>query len=195
MYKLIILLAFILFCNLNTKAEDIKDFFNVPKLNFDNQNYNLAWSANPTSSYYKQEYLRDSEKVESYQQMILLEDFNTDFSVEFMVKMKAEELEERKTYDKICNYQIIENPTNGEFMLDFVLSLQTDEKAIVEWNIYRYVKRQDTSGKAHIVLYAFSKRAYNDDIVPFIKDLKDSRYNFINKVGTLEIPILNIKGK
>ncbi len=119
----------------------VKDYFNVPgPLQFNKEAYRLSWSTHPNATYYKQEYLPAGQTSEKYTAMILLEVATGDFALADLVKSKTAELDQRKKTDLTTNYAVIQNPTTGEYLLDFVISQGTGAASIVEWNVYRYVK-------------------------------------------------------
>jgi len=66
---------------------------------------------------------------------------------------------------------------------------------VEEFNIYRY-KQIDLGDKGKALLvYAYSKRAYGNDITPFLKNLKPDRINLLNIMSASEIPTITIVDK
>ncbi|PVY41879.1 hypothetical protein [Pontibacter virosus] len=170
------------------------DYLNIPgPINFNETAFNLAWSSNPTPTYFKQEYIPAGEVVERYSQMILVEAVYGDLTVEDAVRAQVNVIQQRKKTDEVAQYQIIENPNTGEIILDFLMSAGTKKKLdVVEWNAYRYKGFQDEKGRKGILLFALSRRGYNDNITPFLKGLKDERINFINLLGAYEMPVVRV---
>ncbi len=174
-------------------AQKTNDYLSVSEINLDNSIYKLSWSSHPNDSYYKQEYLENKEKPESYTSMVMLEVLVADMTVEEALSIKVNELKERQHTDQICNYQIIKNPTTGEYMIDFLMSSGNGNALdIVEWDVYHYTKSLDSNGNSMIVLFAWSKRAYGDDVVPFLKGLDDYRMGWINLIGNFSIPLISL---
>ena len=185
----ILTLSFALTSIAQGKAADLKNYFSVSEVSFSNTIYKLAWSAHPKDIYYKQEYLTEGEKSESFKTMIMIEAIILDVPIENVVKLKESELQERKKTDQVCNYQITTNSQTGEYMIDLLIS----SGDIVEWNAYRYKKIMDSKGKSAILLFALSKRAYGDDYKVFLTGLKTNRIDAINLVWNYNLPTINFK--
>jgi hypothetical protein len=167
----------------------VKDYLSVPgPLAFNKGSYSLSWSSHPSATYYKQEYLPAGQTSDKYTSMILLEVATGDFTLADLVKSKTAELDQRKKTDQTTNYSVIQNPTTGEYMLDFVISQGTGAVGIVEWNVYRYVKLKDKAGAKGVQLISYSKRAYGDAGTAFLKQLKTTRPTDINAMATYKVP-------
>lgn len=165
-------------------------------LEFNKTNFKLAWTDKPNDSYYIQEYLPDGEKLESFNQMLTLHLFDTDIKTKDAVEQKLKELTERKKTDAVCNYQVTESPDGKEFIVDFLLGESKDNKmTIVEFNVYHYKQIEITKKKKAIVVFAYSKRSYGDDITSFLKTLKDDRTNYLNQMISADIPNVTIENK
>jgi hypothetical protein len=48
-----------------------------------------------------------------------------------------------------------------------------DKLDIVEWNAYRYKPYTDKAGHKGVLLFGISHRAYIEEIIPFLKSLKE----------------------
>jgi hypothetical protein len=163
---------------------------------FDKTNFNLVWSDKPSEIYYIQEYLPDGEKLESFSQMMTIHLFETDLKTSDAVEQKVKELTERKKTDPICNYQVTKSPDGKEFIVDFLLGESKDNKmTIVEFNIYRYKQIETSKNKEGIIVYAFSKRSYGEDISSFFKTLKVDRDNYLNQMISTDIPTVKLNRK
>ncbi|MBL7847674.1 MAG: hypothetical protein JNL40_09420 [Cyclobacteriaceae bacterium] len=164
-------------------------------LTFDKTHFKLAWTAKPNEKYYIQEYLPDGETVEAFHQMLTLHLFDTEVPVEDAVKVKVKELTQRKQTDPICNYSITESPDQKEFIVDFLLGASKgDHMTIVEFNIYRYRQIDSGAGRKALLIFAYSNRAYEDEITPFLSALGDRRMKFLNQVIEAEMPSVRIEG-
>ena len=170
----------------------VKDYFSVPgPLQFGDDRYLLSWSAHPAPNYFKQEYLPAGEKSNSFNKMLLLEVVTGDVSLPGIVKAKISELQDRKKTDPLSNYQVIQNPATGEYILDFILSQSAgNTTAIAEWNAYRYTY---LPGKKGILLVAFCRRSYGDAIPAFLRLLKTERSKSISALSAFSIPAVTIK--
>lgn len=165
-------------------------------LEFNNINFKLAWTDKPNDIYYIQEYLPDGEKPERFNQMLTIHLFDTEIKIKDAVGQKIKELTERKKTDAVCNYQVIESPDGNEFIVDFLLGESKDDQmTIVEFNVYRYKQIEISKKRKAIIVYAYSKRSYGDDITNFFKTLKDDRTNYLNQMISADIPIVKIESK
>lgn len=165
-------------------------------LEFNKTNFNLAWTDHPNNNYYIQEYLPIGEKTDHFNQMLTIHLFDTDINVEEAVAQKVKELNIRKEKDAICNFQITESPDGKEFIVDFLLGESKENKmTIVEFNVYHYKQIEISKNKKALVVYAYSKRSYGDDITNFFKTLKDDRKICLNQMISSDIPTLSIKTK
>ncbi|MBV9016319.1 MAG: hypothetical protein JO213_16100 [Alphaproteobacteria bacterium] len=160
------------------RSDDAVDRLSVPgPLSFDAKTYRLSWSSHPTANYYKQEYLPAGETSEHYQSMLLLDAIAQGATVEAVVSALVDRLRLRKSTDPIVNFAIFKSPTNGEVIVDFVLSDYTYNKAgsLVEWNAYRYAALKDQGGHSGVLMFGLSRRAYGDDATEFLRRLKAVR--------------------
>ena len=156
--------------------------------------YDLSWADKPNDNYYIQEYLPKGEKTESFRHMLTIHLFTLNVTVEDAVNQKVKELEERKKTDITCNYQVSKSPDGKEFLVDFLLSeSKNDEMTIIEFNIYRYKQVVLSNNKKAILVYAYTKRAYGDDITPFLKNLKPERTEMLNKMAVVGMPEVKLK--
>lgn len=168
---------------------DIIDYLSVGKqLNFNGSKYDLKWSSHPSENYYKQEYLKQGEELGSYHNMILVEAIEGNLKVKDALKTKASELETRKKWDFVANYQVYENKNKPkEGIIDFVVS---DTMTTYEWNLYRYQMQNGA-----MVLFAYSYRdSLNDDndLKKFFGHIKGKREDMINKLQSYSIPEVKI---
>ena len=165
-------------------------------LEFNQTNFKLVWTDHPNDNYYIQEYLPDGEKVESFNQMLTIHLFDTDIETKDAVGQKVKELTERKKTDAVCNYQVTESPDGKEFIVDFLLGeSKNDKMTIVEFNVYRYKQIEISKKKKAIIVYAYSKRSYGDEITNFFKTLKADRTNYLNQMISADIPSVTIENK
>lgn len=175
--------------------QDVKNYYNIPEiLTFDNIQYKLVASYHPDDTYYKQEYIPAGESADHFNKMIFIDFAITDAAPRAMLDLKAKEMQDRKKNDPVVNYEIMENSAKGEYMLDFILSDTKDGKlTVVERNVYRYKNYSDKTGHKGVLLFAISQRGYDKDITAFFKNLKNTRVDDINKVGSYNIPDIEIK--
>jgi len=167
------------------------DRIGVPgPLSFAGTPYSLAWSAQPSANYYKQEYLPAGESLERYERMLLVEllDGNTD--VAGAVGAQVRTISARKGSDPLANVAIIENRQRGEVIVDFLIGGRDAQGGeIAEWNAYRYVPFKSANGREGVLLFAISHRAYGDEAVrAFLIRLKTFRPGEIQRLAGQKLP-------
>jgi len=190
-----ILLATILF-TANSFAQKAKEYLDVPgPIVFEKASYQLDWSSHPTNNFYKQEYLVKGDISGKYKTMVLMDVLLTDRSVKEIAGDKIAELKKIKETNPVVNYEIMDNPASGEYMLDFLLTANTvDGKniSIVERNVYRYKTFTDKTGKKGILLFGVSTRGYGNGIDNFFASLKTNKKSLVDAVAKYNIPAITI---
>ena len=196
MKKHIFLLTVVL-SSFTTTPNDKVDRIGVPgPLTFNETTFDLSWTDKPSDTYYVQEYLPKGENSENFTQMVTLHVFETDINLKDAVRQKMKELEIRKKTDPTCNYLVTESKDGKEYMVDFLLGeSKNDKMTIIEFNIYHYQKIDLGDNKKGILTYAYSKRAYGDDITPFLKNLGNVRPKLLKEMITLEKPTIKLADK
>jgi hypothetical protein len=157
---------------------------------FEGQDYALAWSAQPSTGYFKQEYVPEGQVVETYEQMFLVEAVTGPISPRDAAASQVRTLEARRGADPVRNYQLMQNETSGEVLLDFLISDLKADPVVVEWNAYRYVSLPSGEG---VALFAISKRGYGDDGArAFMTALGEMRTEAINALAAYQLPKVTI---
>ena len=160
-------------------------------LNFNKQEYYLAWTATPSRSYVVQEYLPKGDSIDHFNKMLAIHFFITDMSVTEAVQDKIESLKKMQEKDPVCKYAIMESPDKSEFMVDFIVSVSKDNKvSIVEFNAWRYKRVDMGPGKKGVLVYAYSERSYGDAITAFMTNLKTTRNALLNEMIQAKIPVI-----
>ena len=192
--KILLLTISSLLLSFLSVSDDVTDRIGVKgPLEFNGIKFNLAWSDRPRDNYFIQEYLPEGQTPENFEEMLTIHLFETGMSVSEAVQQKGKELTSRKNSDPLCNYQITESPDGKEYMVDFILSeSKGDNMTIAEFNVYRYKQSDLGNDRNGILVYAYSKRSYGDDITPFIKKLKDEKINYLNEMALTGIPDIKI---
>jgi len=170
-------------------GDDAIDFLSIgEQIEFNGEKYNLEWSSNPSTNYYKQEYLRENDNnLNKYNKMMIIEAIKGDLTVDQAAGVKIQDLENLKKKNPVVNYLRFDNEKTKETMIDFVVS---DGAYIYEWNVYRYQQQKNKKDK-YMVLYAYSYRDSlndNNDLKKFFEHIKENRKDIINKVGNLKLP-------
>lgn len=177
------LLKVVLFCVVAlafigvASAKQVENWSGVPEtLRYGNTNYQLAWSANPSNGYYKYEYLPRGQKLESFQDMMIVE-ILYGVKPEQAAGFQISQLEGLKGKDPIVNYSLMSVNNDKELILDFVMSAPDENgQLIVEWNGYRYMSYVDSNGNEGVMLIAIVHRVYGDkEIKPFLENLRAIR--------------------
>ena len=168
-------------------AQSVTDRLGVPgPVSFQGTEFALAWTSNPSPSYFKQEYVPVGEQVEHFNQMFMIE-AETSASPETAAAAQVDMLNKRKGSDPVVNYDLIRNDATDEIILDFVLSDSSTGTTIVEWNAYRYAPLNKSGG---VALYAISRRGYGDQARDFLIGLKEKRSPAINALASFKTPKL-----
>jgi hypothetical protein len=162
-------------------------------LTFGGTKFGLVWTDSPSAMYRIQEYLPAGETLESFRQMLTIHVFDVEMETKAVVDQKVRELLARKKTDPFCNYMVTTSPDEKEYMVDFLLSDSKSEDAdptLLEFNVYRIKKIAYPDGKGAILVYAFTKRAYNDDILSFLDALKDERVEYLSEMIKTDLPTI-----
>lgn len=193
--KYILILAAVLFLSFTMISDSPVDRLGVKgPLQFNKSKYELVWSDKPNDKYLIQEYLPKGEMVDRFNQMLTLHLFITPMSIQEAVQQKVTELEQRKKTDPVCNYVVNESPDGKEFMIDCMFGeSKADKMTVVEFNVYRFKQIDLGSDKKGIIIYAYSKRSYGDDIAKFLKSLKNTRTEYLNAMIAADIPLITIQ--
>lgn len=193
-----VLLIISFFCfSFTTLNSDSLDKLGVKgPLEFGKTMFKLAWSDQPRPNYYIQEYLPEGESLEKFNQMISIHLFATDIKLKVAVKLKIEELTKRKKTDGVCNFIVTESPDGKENIVDFLLGeSKGDAMTIVEFNVYRYKQVDLGNNRTGIMVYAFSKRSYGDEITQFFNTLKEDRVKYLNQMIGAKLPTVAVSEK
>lgn len=179
----------------NAQVKKATDYLNVPgPIVFDKQPYSLSWSAHPAADFYKQEYLVKGVNPDKFKMMMLVDVITGESDLKKVTGAKLEELKKMKLQNPVVNYEIIQNPKTGEYIIDFLLSANAADgsMSIVERNVYRYKIFTDKAGKQGILLFGVSTRAYGPDIDKFFTSLKSNRADLVKKVSQFNMPQIKI---
>lgn len=193
--KLLILLGMMTFFTAFTPGEipQVKDYLHVSgPLEFNKEAFRLTWSSHPSATYYKQEYLPAGQTSNKYNSMLLLEVATGNFVLVDLVKSKTNELDNRKRTDPTTNYAVIQNPTTGDQLIDFVVSQGSGTSSVVEYNVYRYVTLKEPAGAKGVLLIGFSKRAYGDAGTAFLQQIKKDRPQYITAMANYKVPAVKL---
>ena len=195
---LIIMTAIFFSAASSGQAKKATDYLGIPgPISFDKKSYNLSWSSHPSAAYYKQEYIPAGESADQFRTMILIDVITGNVNIKDVAAAKIAELKKMKETNPVINYESFDNPTTGEYMIDFLLTANTPEgkRSIAERNVYRYKTVTGKSGGKAILLFGISTRSYGDETVSFISSLKTTRKTLVTQVAQFTIPAVTISGK
>lgn len=190
--NVILIIGFCCFTMMSFTINNIIDYLSIgSELSFNNESYNLAWSSHPNATYFKQEYLRKSDKLEKYEKMIIVEAIKTNLNPEKASQMKINELANLKKINPIINFKQVQSSNPNDKIISFTISGGN----ILEWNVYKY-QQQQIENENMIVLYAYSYRNYisnKEDVTKFINYVKNNESNMIENITKIKIPKVKIK--
>ncbi len=173
------------------------DHLNVPgPIVFDNVAYSVAWTSHPSTTYYKQEYIKKGDVVSKFGSMLLMEVLTGKAKIKDVLDAKVAELKSMQAANPFITYEIISNPPKGEYMLDFLVTDNApDGKSvrIAERNIYRYRTYTDKTGENGIILIGISVRSYGGDTKKFIELARSNKNELVGKAKQFTIPAITIR--
>lgn len=170
-----------------TYAQPPVEYFTIGNpIDYCGTEYYLAWSSHPIESFYLQEYLPKGESFDHFNRMFSVRIIFDGKTAKQALAEKIAFLEQRKKTDMVCNYLTAEK--DGSHMLEFIVS-EGDEEGldVVEFNLY-YYRTMDVNGRPASVLTFYSERAYDDDILPFIKSIPEKRVGWWTAMESLNLP-------
>lgn len=178
-------------------AQKATDYLSIPgPLSFDTKSYSLNWSSHPAPNYYKHEYLVKGDVQGRYKKMILVEVVKGVSDLKAVVTAKAEELKRMKSTNPVVNYQVFDNASKGEYMIDFLVSANASDGGIdiLERNVYRYKTFTDSKNNKYVLLFGVSERSYGDsEADKYLLSLKSTKQQLVNLVSQFSIPSVTVK--
>ena len=169
-----------------------KDYLSTgDQLTFLNENYELVWSSNPITGYYKQEYLRSKDKLTKFSKMLIIDAVESNISADEAARLKSKDLDRLKKDNPMINYNTIKNSITQEVILDFVIS---DKAYIYEWNMYKF-EHQEYDGKNYMVTFCYVYRDSlndNEELKTFFNHITNNKTKVIYSLGEYVIPQIKI---
>ena len=160
---------------------------------FNNTGYILESSEAGSEHYFVQEYLPAGQQFDSYTEMMSIYVLESDISVSMAMLAKVAELDERKKTDPVCHYKQADAETDTDWTIDFLMSSSTGNSLnFVEFNVYHYHRADIGHGKKGMVLYCYTKRAYGNDIKPFLTDLSKERQLRLSQMKAAKMPAVTL---
>jgi hypothetical protein len=195
-FSMLMAAFFVTTISLAQAGKAVTDYLNVPgPIVLDNNSYSLSWSSHPAANFYKQEYIVKGDNPDKYKTMVLLDVITGQENIKDVVGAKIAELKKLKESNPVVNYEVINNPATGEYMLDFLMTANAPDGSItiIERNVYRYKIVADKSGQKAIMLFGVSTRAYGNAVDAFFTSLKSNRKTLMNSVAKTKMPEIVIK--
>src|SRR6516164_9955548 len=170
------------------------DYLSVPgPISINQSNYDLAWSSHPKDNFYVQEYVPAGETPEHYSNMILLQVFIGSKSAKDVVDALVKIIEERGRTDPIVHHKLFQSAAGkDEYLIDFLQS-EGPAAEVVEWNAYHYKTFTDKSGRTGVLLFGISRRAYGEQVRPFLIGLKTERIKLRNALSAYPLPEIAVR--
>lgn len=176
-------------------TKPVTEYLNVPgPIVLKKDTFRLAWSAHPSTNYYKQEYIGVKDNLEKFTKMVMVEVLVGNAKAADLAKAKIAELKQLKLTNPLVNHEVFQK--NGEYIIDFLLSQNTPDGKkvnIIERNVYRYKEFTDKNGKKGVLLFGVSERAYGNEVDRFLLSLKKNKATLTNAVAAFVIPAITIK--
>jgi hypothetical protein len=173
------------------------DYLKVPgPVVFDKMSYNLSWSAHPSATYYKQEYLSKGQNADRFQKMLMLEVLTGKVNVKDIADSKVAELKSMKAGNPFVTYELTALPTKDEYLLDFLVTQNSpDGKSVLiaERNVYHYKPFIDKTGHNGVVLFAVSVRSYDAEVKSFLEKIKTDKADLPAKMKAFPVPNVSLK--
>ncbi len=194
MKRLLCLTAIVLMSFSTLQNEPVERIGVKGPIIFNNIRFHLARSQKPNVDYYYQEYVPVDETVKKFNNLITVNVFIRNSSLENAVQQKAGELNKRMETDKVCNYSITKGPDGKDSVIDCVLSYEKDgEITAAEFVIYRFKEIELQDRTKAILIYSYSKRSYETDIYDFFTSLPEGRKELLSVMNFQELPKIRIK--
>lgn len=179
-------------------SQDVTDFLGIPELTFNENKYVLNSSNQKSKIQYVQDYILQDERIEDASNVISIYYFVKDIDAKEAAMHKTDELENRKSTDKFCNYNVTQNPNATEFLVDFFTSnfpKSKDEPAPeteqADYNVYRF-KNVMIGDKLTFLIIAYKEKS-TGDIKDFTKSIGRKRNKILEGIITMTVPAINLK--
>ena len=178
-------LMVILTCVMAFAQEEVVDYLNVGKtLKFQDKKFELKWCQHQNEAVYLQEWLPEGETFDNYEQMLTVTLFFSEAGTVQYVENMAQILEKRKKTD--CAYYYV-HEKDGEYVIDFLVLDSAGGKVNFAEVGINHCKPVIVNGKKAIQVNFYTRRAYGDDINPFLESLDDKTDDWINELTQMNI--------
>ena len=156
---------------------------------FNGQTFRLNLSAQPAPNYVRQEYLPTDESADGYHNLFMLSVITNGQTVDETVATQVQRLADIQQDDLTVKYQVRKDTLTGTATLDFVWRANSDDtNPIIEWNAYRFELYTSPTGQKGVLMVGNRRRAYGDDIVPFLDSFQTGRPQILSSLTTFKTP-------
>ena len=185
MKKIGLSLMMILTCVMAFAQEEVVDYLHVGKtLKFQGKKFELKWCQHQNEAVYLQEWLPEGETFDNYGQMLTVTLFFSEAGTVQYVENMAQILEKRKKTD--CAYYYV-HEKDGEYVIDFLVLDSAGGKVNFAEVGINHCKPVIVNGKKAVQINLYTRRAYGDDINPFLESLDDKTDDWINELTQMNI--------
>jgi hypothetical protein len=190
------LLISLLFAGCTSKPNTIadKDMLQVPgPINLISSSYILVRTLHPTADSYIQEYVHGNEDPDHFTEMIRIELMLHRTDTREIAVSQAKEIQNRKNSDPFAEYNIGEDSTAHEMLLDYQFSEGKDDQAMAEWNICRYKLYSDAKGNSGYTVFRWVRRSYGRQYETVPDQLSNHRMQYVRPFMQLAYPKVQLK--
>jgi hypothetical protein len=168
------------------------DYRHLPgPIAFNGQTFRLNLSAQPTPNYVRQEYLPTNEPTDGYHNLFMLSVITNGQTVDQTVATQVQRLTDIQQEDLTVNFRVAKDPLTGMATLDFVWRADSDDtNPIIEWNAYRFEPYTSPTGQKGVLMVGNRRRAYGDEIVPFLSTFRTERPQILGSLTAFKTPAL-----
>lgn len=190
MLKKIFLFLIISSLSLVKAQDDVVDVLSVPgPIEFNDTEFLLAWSKQPSKTLFRQQYLPRDERIEDYTQLLDFSFFNKEIDIELAVRQKVESVQKRESKDKFAKVNVTESPDGKEFIVDYFISEEpAGGNPYIEYNVYRFKQFENGTQKSFLILF-YSTRMYGD-LKSSAKALAKKRDLYLTNMIEYKIPTI-----
>ncbi len=176
------------------------DYIGIPEITFGETKLTLAASSQKSKILFVQDYIPEDSRLEDAPYTVSIYFFNKNIDAKEATYQKTEELDSRKETDKYCNYNVTENPSGTEFIVDFFTSNIAKQKEkddpepeqeMADYNIYRF--RNVMLGEQSTFMIITYKQKNTGDTKYFMKNLGKSRNKLLGNIISMNIPNVTLK--
>ncbi len=173
--------------------EPLKDYLKVPgPLAFNETNYQLVWTTRTGHNYYRQQYLPPRQSMKNYDRFLMIEVVKGKNTQREQIAIQTKQLRERKLYDELAKYELMEKLRPNEYILEFSSSETIrGETTYMEWNIYRYINLKDVNNKSGVMIIGYHTHANGKYVDGFNSTIQRERMSLIQQLNQMEIPKIN----